>query len=212
MRVEILTKTPDWLRVIWTAGRTCKSYDTPSMIYNRNASDAKKERLAYALAKAGHLSVFEHCMVTFAVSGVSRSLLAQYSRHRIAVSLSAQSQRYVDYAREYDAETELYVLPRAIEEDPEHKEIVVNMVDTVIGFYKQLREMGISPEDARCILPNAMCTNFVTTVNLRSLLDLYHKRVVVPGAQDEIRRMIQMMADCVVEAEPWTKELFTVGQ
>ena len=210
MNVQILSKSPDWLNVIYTAGRTCKSHQTPIEIYKAHTPEDKKTRLALALYKAGHLSVFEHCSVSFAVSEVSRSLLCQLSRHRIGVSLSVQSQRYVDYSRETDAP--LYVLPKAIEDNPEYKELVVYMLESILGFYNQLIGMGIKPEDARCVLPNAMCTDFVLTVNLRSLLDLYHKRVVVPGAQDEIRRMIQMMADRVAEAEPWTKELFTVGQ
>lgn len=41
----------------------------------------------------GHESVLEHAAFTFRVSGVSRVLLAQLTRHRIA-SYSVQSQRY----------------------------------------------------------------------------------------------------------------------
>ena len=46
------------------------------------------------LFSMGHESPFEHASFTFGVSGVSRSLLAQITRHRIA-SHSVQSQRYV---------------------------------------------------------------------------------------------------------------------
>ena len=45
----------------------------------------------------GHESVLEHASFTFLVEGVSRVLLAQLTRHRIA-SFSVQSQRYVSYA------------------------------------------------------------------------------------------------------------------
>lgn len=43
---------------------------------------------------SNHLSVTEHANFTFYVDGVSRALLAQLTRHRIA-SFSVQSQRYV---------------------------------------------------------------------------------------------------------------------
>ena len=45
----------------------------------------------------GHESVLEHVSFTFLIEGVSRVLLAQLTRHRIA-SFSVQSQRYVSYA------------------------------------------------------------------------------------------------------------------
>ena len=47
------------------------------------------------LASLGHESPTEHAVFTFAIEGVSRSLLAQITRHRIA-SYSVQSQRYVN--------------------------------------------------------------------------------------------------------------------
>ena len=49
----------------------------------------------------GHLSVTEHASFTFAVEGVSRALLAQLTRHRLA-SFSVQSQRYVSMADGFD--------------------------------------------------------------------------------------------------------------
>ncbi|WP_289458482.1 FAD-dependent thymidylate synthase, partial [Klebsiella pneumoniae] len=49
------------------------------------------------LLNMGHESVLEHASFTFGIEGVSRVLLAQLTRHRIA-SFSVQSQRYVSYA------------------------------------------------------------------------------------------------------------------
>ena len=43
----------------------------------------------------GHLSPIEHASFSFGIEGVSRALLAQITRHRIA-SFSVQSQRYVN--------------------------------------------------------------------------------------------------------------------
>ncbi len=46
------------------------------------------------LSDLGHASPIEHASFTFGIEGVSRTLLAQITRHRIA-SFSVQSQRYV---------------------------------------------------------------------------------------------------------------------
>ena len=50
------------------------------------------------LMSMGHESPLEHISFTFGVEGVSRSLLAQLTRHRIA-SYSVKSQRYVNEGR-----------------------------------------------------------------------------------------------------------------
>ena len=66
------------------------------------------------LSDLGHASPIEHASFTFGIEGVSRTLLAQITRHRIA-SFSVQSQRYVrlDDFR--------YVTPPEIEAIPEAK-------------------------------------------------------------------------------------------
>lgn len=68
------------------------------------------------LAEMGHESPIEHMSFTFGIEGVSRSLLAQITRHRMA-SFSVQSQRYV---REGAFE---FVLPPEIEKNERAKEI-----------------------------------------------------------------------------------------
>ena len=76
------------------------------------------------LMDLGHESPIEHVSFSFAIEGVSRSLLAQITRHRIA-SFSVQSQRYVrERGFEYVAPPEIENLPeakalfdRAMEED-----------------------------------------------------------------------------------------------
>ena len=54
----------------------------------------KSAKFLKMLSNLGHASPTEHASFTFAIEGVSRALLAQITRHRIA-SYSVQSQRYV---------------------------------------------------------------------------------------------------------------------
>ena len=58
-----------------------------------NAKPSEKA-LRHTIA-SGHESVIEHVNFTFEIEDVSRTLLAQLTRHRIA-SFSVQSQRYCD--------------------------------------------------------------------------------------------------------------------
>ena len=95
MEIKLIAKTPNYLKTCWTAARTCYSSDSPIDLIEQEKSDEEMLRLIDHIMTSKHLSVVEHCSMTFAVKDVSRTLLAQYSRHRIGVSLSVQSQRYV---------------------------------------------------------------------------------------------------------------------
>ena len=72
-------------------------------------------RIAKTCKASGHTSVLEHISFTFHISGVSRALLAQLTRHRHA-SFSVRSQRYCN-----EADFSL-VVPPTIENNGSRKE------------------------------------------------------------------------------------------
>lgn len=158
------------------------------------------------LVNIGHESPLEHISFTFGIEGVSRSLLAQLTRHRIA-SYSVQSQRYVKN-KEID-----YVTPPSLADIPVYKCIM----NTIHDLYLDLSDMltkcyidkGIDPkqaekmaiEDARYVLPNAYTTNIVCTFNARSLLNFFTHRCC-NRAQLEIRQLADKMLEIVKKIAP----------
>ena len=140
----------------------------------------------------GHESVLEHVSFTFLVEGVSRVLLAQLTRHRIA-SFSVQSQRYVSYADGFG-----YIVPPAIaalgeEAVAEYEGQMAQMQSWYEGWQKRLGAAGEkSNEDARFVLPNACETRILMTMNARELRHFFALRMC-SRAQWEIRRMAQSM-------------------
>ena len=144
----------------------------------------------------GHLSVTEHASFTFAVEGVSRALLAQLTRHRIA-SFSVHSQRYVSMADGFD-----YVVPPSISALGEAEEAeFARQMDTLHAWYCQWQEkLGGANEaanqDARFVLPGAAATRLLVTMNARELMHFFELRCC-NRAQWEIREMAwQMLAAC----------------
>lgn len=137
----------------------------------------------------------EHASFTFGVEGVSRALLAQITRHRIA-SFSVQSQRYV-------AKKELtYILPPSIEALGEGaKEEFEAQMEAIQGFYAKWLDKGIAAEDARFVLPNAAETRMVFTMNARELLHFFALRCCM-RAQWEIRRLAWCMLGMVRREAP----------
>lgn len=201
MRIELINKTPHFLKTIWSAGRTCHSADSPAELFCSEQTESSMLKLVDFLVRQRHLSTLEHCSVTFSVADVSRTLLAQYSRHRIGVSLSVQSQRYVSERSGGEGLFD-FVVPPTVKKD-EQKATYRAAMEAAQQFYDKLLSQGVPMEDARFVLPGGICTQFVTTLNLRSFLDIYEKRVLVKGAQWEIREMVCVMARLLVEAEPW---------
>ena len=149
----------------------------------------------------GHESVLEHVSFTFLIEGVSRVLLAQLTRHRIA-SFSVQSQRYVSYADGFG-----YIIPPSIqnlgpEAVAEYQGQMAQMQSWYEGWQKRLGDAGEkSNEDARFVLPNACETRILMTMNARELRHFFALRMCT-RAQWEIRQMASSMFEQCCRVAP----------
>ena len=152
-----------------------------------NAKDPWKA-LKNAMA-GGHESVLEHCKFSFQIEGVSRALLAQLTRHRIA-SFSVQSQRYVSYKDGFDYVTPPSILALGAEAE---KRYHAQMELMHMWYCEWLNCLGENmQEDARFVLPNACCTRLVMSMNIRELRHFFSLRCC-NRAQWEIRELADEM-------------------
>lgn len=150
-------------------------------------------RIAKGCKATGHTSVLEHISFTFHVTGVSRALLAQLSRHR-HISLSVRSQRYCDES------VFQYVNP--FKEGSEDADVFEGMMADIANDYRILKEYhGAANEDARAVLPNACCTELYVTINARSLIEMSHLRLCT-RAQREIRELFMAIKFQVAQVCP----------
>lgn len=217
MKVTLLTHTPDPEHVLASAARLCYSASDISAVME-NLTPEKTAEFVNRLAEMGHESPMEHVSFTFGIEGVSRALLAQITRHRIA-SYSVQSQRYVkENMFEYVVPPEIAAVPAAkaefiaaMEEDQRHYESL-----TALLKQKHLQELlatGMTEkaansaaekkaiEDARFVLPNACTTKIMMTMNARSLMNFFHHRCC-NRAQWEIRDLASQMFRICYEIAP----------
>lgn len=208
MKVNILASTSSKMDLLYTAAKTCKSNLTPEALYKDawEAGELKKIQLLKALWNAKHYSVFEHVSFSFAVEGISRTCLAQLSRHR-HLSLSVQSQRYVDLIKEKEEAYVPGILPISIEASPDRKKLYMSAWIAVSEACNQLKRMGAPLEDIRMLYPEGTTTNLVLTANLRTLGELYKKRVDTPGAQWEIKELVTQIIEEVNKESPWLGEI-----
>ncbi len=201
-KVKLIRYTPAPEELVALAGKLCYS---PADLDDLSAGIAEKDQSKYLnrLMDMGHLSPVEHASFTFGIEGVSRSLLAQITRHRIA-SFSVQSQRYVALG---DDETGFdYIMPPAIEALGEEDAAEYRrQMDTINGWYQAWRKkLGTgekSNEDARFVLPNAAATRMLVTMNARELQHFLSLRCC-SRAQWEIRAVAWQMLALAHEAAP----------
>lgn len=196
-RLVRYTDNPE--QTIAFAAKLCySSLDAENLIDKVEAADNAK--FIKALTAMGHLSPFEHASFTFSIEGVSRALLAQITRHRVA-SFSVRSQRYVS------EEAFGYVIPPSIEKlgDGAVKKYNEQM-QTMLNWYKDWQtELGgkseSANEDARFVLPNAAETKMIVTMNARELLHFFAMRGC-ERAQWEIREIAWQMMRATLKVAP----------
>lgn len=197
--VVLIEYTPNPSSVVAAAGRLCYSNADIDALRTR-VSEKDQTKYLTMLRKLGHLSTFEHVSFTFGIEGVSRALLAQITRHRIA-SFSVQSQRYVGQSGEDGID---YVLPPKIEKlGDEYAKRFADQMDMMDKWYREWLELlgEGGKEDARFVLPNAAATRMVVTMNARELNHFFALRCC-NRAQWEIRDVAWQMLKLAHEAAP----------
>lgn len=173
------------------AGRACyQSWDKPNPATASNAGYLRH------ILEVGHLSVLEHGVATFYITGVSRSLTHELVRHR-HFSYSQLSQRYVPSG---DGVT---VEPEVIARHPElHEKFAAATAASVTAYTELLAGLEeVFADDpnatlrrkqarqaARAVLPNATETRIVVTGNYRAWRHLVAMRAT-EHADVEIRAL-----------------------
>ena len=199
LHVTLIAHTPEPEKVIAMASRTCYS---PLDLAGLKDKAETADNAAYIrrVLASGHTSVIEHASFTFGIEGVSRTLLAQITRHRMA-SFSVQSQRYVSNAGQ---EVFDFVMPPRIRAlGPEAEEKFLSQMKTMQGWYDEWSELlgEGSAEDARFVLPGAAATRMTMTMNARELLHFFSLRMC-NRAQWEIRELAWQMYALVYPLAP----------
>lgn len=219
-KVTLLAYTPSPEHTIAAAAKLCYSSSDIGTLKD-GLTDEKAASFVEMLSEIGHESPIEHASFTFGIEGVSRALLAQITRHRLA-SYSVQSQRYV---KENNFS---FVTPPEIEADSEALKEFNNAMKAAEESYHKLAKLladryekenldsGMDEktahrtaekkaiEDARFVLPNACETKMIMTINARSLMNFFRHRCC-NRAQWEIRAVAEQMLALVLEVAP---ELF----
>ena len=170
MEVKLLNFTPLW--ICSNAIRTCwQSFDKGD-----NGGEIDKELINRVGNKFKHASTLEHLHYNFYIKGISRALLQELARHRMA-SLSVKSTRYT--LKELKKENEFkigdfknasrYIVLTG-------NEMVDNYSIQALENIRQILNKINTLDIAKYALPECYKTELTWSINARSLQNFLHLR------------------------------------
>jgi thymidylate synthase (FAD) len=174
------------MKLIEQAGRTC--YKSES----KTSKDSWKPFVNMIKTK-GHESVLEHVSATIRIicdRGVSHEIV----RHRIA-SFSQESTRYCNYSSTKKSMT--FVKPFWYSLPDVSSDKIAQFKEAMLlaeAAYNKLIALGSTPQEARAVLPNALKTEIVATMNLRSWKHFLELRLS-PQAHPDMRIVARLIKD-----------------
>lgn len=199
MEVKLLNYTPmpiETIVLIWHNSRTEKQAsleDVPRLYSN----DEIKE--LFLKVYEMNLPILEYVSFQFNFINVPVSFREQLVRHR-------QGAYWSQTSRTRDLTNFEYYEPSVIFENSEAKQVYEKLMQEIRDTYKKLIELGIHPEHARQVLPQAYQHSISASFTLRSLKHIVASRVCEIAQPDLWKPIIEQIKQQLIEID----ELFEV--
>lgn len=200
MKVSLIHHTP--LAIAIQAIRTChESYGLgDSTYYDSGEGWIYGPKDLALITKVGnkmkHSSTLEHLTYNFWIEGISRALLQELARHRIA-SLSVKSTRYtlkeLEKERSFENNKEGYPIQYDMDRVAKFCVLTGNSqidfsIAAALENTRRLKAQKIPNDVAKFALPDAYKTKLTWSINARSLQNFLSLRTP-PSAMWEIRKL-----------------------
>jgi len=189
--IKVISVTPEYLKAFWIAARNCYYKGKLEELEGEYSTD-KAELLLKKIIRFKHDSCLEHISFQISMENVSRSFMAQITRHR-HVTFHISSQHYQNHS------DFLYVEPRF--SNPKNKILFENLMETINETYKTIIKNGDMHYIAREVLPNATACKIIMTVNLRELRHIITIRQGIDNTP-EMQEIIKYLRIAVAEVNP----------
>lgn len=157
------------LQKIEAAARTC--YKSEGKIQEGSAA-----KMVASLIKSGHEAMLEHASVTVKFV-VDRGISHELVRHRLA-SFAQESTRYCNYSKDDFGSEITFIIPDYLEYKSEGWNIWKESMKQAEDAYFKMLDFGLSPQQARAVLPNSLKTEVVMTANLREWRHFFKLRAL----------------------------------
>lgn len=193
-RLVLINNTPEPQKITSAAARLSSLPGTPTKILDETPDTGYPDYLR-RIMQMGHQSIMEHANFTIAFENVS-VFAEQFIIGFRLMSYTVKSRRYVPhgeagyivpYMASEGKSTDLFGSDDKPYIGPEFygplSQRYLHYCEGLFMAYKKLLEIGITPEDARFVLPYSFKSNFIATGNARSWLRLIYSAVNGQGKQ-----------------------------
>ena len=191
MYVKLISYTKEWKEIIKRAAE----------ISAEGLRDESIDEIIDMIINNDYSSILEHVTFTFEVGGISVALSREFLEHRIGISHTGRSTRY---NKEEDIK---FYTP----DMPASAYISYNKtIQKLSKMYLKIAENS-SLESARYSLPLALHTQYLVTMNLRSLMHFLSLRLCVRAAP-EMRKFAELLKKEVSDKIPIAKRFGCRGE
>ena len=190
--------------------------------------DKSDERLVRYLAKYKHYSPFRHLQIQFHIKA-PEFVMRQWYKHVVGIETTSNSStkdhawneisgRYVEYDEFYQpavyrkqSDDNKQASEGQFEKSEYDYQFVninwTNAHEICVSAYKQLIEIGMAKEQARCILPLTLYTEVYWTASFQAVMNFIELRNE-KTSQWEIQQYAKSMLDLMHESFPKTTEIW----
>lgn len=159
----------EMLKKIERVARTC--YKSESKI-----KDGSARKMVAGLIKSGHDAMLEHASVTVKFV-VDRGISHELVRHRMA-SFAQESTRYCNYMKDDFGSEITFIIPKYLDSKSAGYYAWKETMKYCEDAYFKLLDIGLTPQEARAVLPNSTKTEVVMTANLREWIHFFKLRAL----------------------------------
>lgn len=182
----------EMLKAIEAAGRIC--YKSEDKITEDSADKFIKNIMARK-----HGAVLEHA--SFSAKFIcDRGVSHEIVRHRLA-SYCQESTRYCNYSKDKFCGEITVIKPKFLVEGSQAWAAWESAMKNAEYSYFRLLDIGLSPQEARSVLPNSLKTEVVMTANIREWQHFFMLRCA-PAAHPQMREVACMLLDKVRKEIP----------
>lgn len=157
------------LEKIEQVARTC--YKSEGKIQEGSAA-----KMVASLIKSGHEAMLEHVSVTVKFV-VDRGISHELVRHRLA-SFAQESTRYCNYSKDDFGSEITFIIPEYLDHKSAGWNTWKETMKACEDSYFKLLDIGLTPQEARAVLPNSLKTEVVMTANLREWRHFFKLRAL----------------------------------
>ena len=157
------------LEKIEKVARTC--YKSEGKIQEGSAA-----KMVASLIKSGHEAMLEHVSVTVKFV-VDRGISHELVRHRLA-SFAQESTRYCNYSKDDFGSEITFIIPEYLDYNSAGWNTWKETMKACEDSYFKLLDIGLTPQEARAVLPNSLKTEVVMTANLREWRHFFKLRAL----------------------------------